>query len=210
MSAATTSALPPATERHRLYEDALALLMGTLFVALGTAIYGKTMLLTGGVAGAALLLSYVTPFGFGALFFLVNLPFYLLAWKRMGWQFTLRTFIAVGMVAGFSRMTDSWIGFSHLDPVYATVIGGALCGSGLLMLFRHRTGLGGLNILAIYLQERFGVRAGYFQLGVDLMIVAAAFFVLETDRLLLSVLGAAIVNMLLAINHKPGRYLGVS
>ncbi|WP_343206568.1 YitT family protein [Azospirillum rugosum] len=205
-----SAAQPPATERHRLYEDALALLMGTLFVALGTAIYGKTMLLTGGVAGAALLLSYVTPFGFGALFFLVNLPFYALAWKRMGWQFTLRTFIAVGMVAGFSRMTDSWIGFSHLDPVYATVMGGALCGSGLLMLFRHRTGLGGLNILAIYLQERFGVRAGYFQLAVDLVIVAAAFFVLETDRLLLSVLGAAIVNMLLAINHKPGRYLGVS
>ncbi|MBP2292478.1 YitT family protein [Azospirillum rugosum] len=210
MSAAMSAAQPPATERHRLYEDALALLMGTLFVALGTAIYGKTMLLTGGVAGAALLLSYVTPFGFGALFFLVNLPFYALAWKRMGWQFTLRTFIAVGMVAGFSRMTDSWIGFSHLDPVYATVMGGALCGSGLLMLFRHRTGLGGLNILAIYLQERFGVRAGYFQLAVDLVIVAAAFFVLETDRLLLSVLGAAIVNMLLAINHKPGRYLGVS
>ena len=207
MSAAPSSALP---ERHRLYEDALALLLGTLFVALGTAIYGKTMLLTGGIAGAALLLSYVTPFGFGALFFLVNLPFYALAWKRMGWAFTLRTFIAVGMVAVFSRMTDHWIGFSHLDPVYATVIGGALCGSGLLMLFRHRTGLGGLNILAIYLQERFGVRAGYFQLAVDLMIVAAAFFVLETDRLLLSVLGAAIVNMLLAINHKPGRYLGVS
>jgi hypothetical protein len=30
------------------------------------------------------------------------------------------------------------------------------------------------------------------------------------DHLLLSVLGTAIVNMILAINHKPGRYRGVT
>ena len=90
------------------------------------------------------------------------------------------------------------------------MIGGGLTGTGLLMLFRHRTGLGGVTILAIYLQEDFGVRAGYFQLAVDLAILAAAFFVLSPDRLLLSVVGAAIVNLILAINHKPGRYLGVT
>lgn len=210
MADTTTPAETRSVERHQLYEDALAMLLGTLFIALGMMIYTKTVLLTGGIAGAALLLSYVTPLEFGTLFFLVNLPFYALAWKRMGWAFTLRTFVAVGMVALFSRMTDQWIGFDHLDPVYATVIGGGLCGTGLLMLFRHRTGLGGVNILALYLQERHGIRAGYFQLAVDLSILAAAFFVLTPDRLLLSVLGAVIVNLLLAINHKPGRYLGVS
>ena len=200
----------PVTERHRLYEDAMAMLLGTLFIALGMLIYTKTVLLTGGIAGAALLLSYVSEVGFGTLFFLINLPFYLLAWKRMGWPFTLRTFLAVGLVSVFARLTESWVGFTHLDPVYATVIGGGLFGAGLLMLFRHRTGLGGINILAIYLQERFGIRAGYFQLAVDLVILATAYFTLPADRLLLSVLGATIVNMVLAINHKPGRYLGVS
>jgi len=212
-----TIATPPSSavvqtevERHQLYEDALAMLLGTLFIALGMMLYAKTTLLTGGIAGAGLLLSYVTPVSFGTLFFLINLPFYALAWKRLGWRFTLRTFIAVGLVTLFSRMTESWIGIAHLDPVYATVVGGGLCGTGLLMLFRHRTGLGGINILAIYLQERYGIRAGYFQLGVDLAILAAAFFVLTPDRLLLSVVGATIVNMILAINHKPGRYLGVT
>ena len=43
-----------------------------------------------------------------------------------------------------------------------------------------------------------------------LAILAGAFFVLAPDRLLLSVLGAGIVNLTLAINHKPGRYLGIS
>ncbi len=207
---ATIQAPPASVERHQLYEDALAMLMGTLFIALGMLIYSKTVLLTGSTAGLALLLSYVTKLQFGIIFFVINLPFYWLAWKRLGWKFTARTFIAVALVTLFSRMTDQWVGFAHLDPVYATVVGGGLCGTGLLMLFRHRTGLGGVNILAIYLQERYGIRAGYFQLGVDLAILTGAFFVLPPDRLLLSVVGAIIVNMTLAINHRPGRYLGMS
>jgi uncharacterized membrane-anchored protein YitT (DUF2179 family) len=197
-------------ERHRLYEDALAMLTGTLFVSFGMSIYAKATLLVGSTAGLALLLHYVTGIGFGPIFFLVNLPFYVLAFRRMGWRFAVRTFVAVSLVSVFSRFNGSWIDFSHLDPVYATVIGGGLTGTGLLMLFRHRTGLGGVTILAIYLQEDFGIRAGYFQLAVDLAILAAAFFVLPPGRLLLSVVGAAIVNLILAINHKPGRYLGVT
>jgi uncharacterized membrane-anchored protein YitT (DUF2179 family) len=197
-------------ERHKLYEDALAMLMGTLFVSFGMLIYAKAMLLVGSTAGLALLLHYVTGIGFGPIFFLVNLPFYVLAFRRMGWRFTLRTFLAVSLVSLFSRFNGAWVDFSYLNPVYATLIGGGLTGGGLLMLFRHRTGLGGVTILAIYLQEEFGIRAGYFQLAVDLAILAAAFFVLSPDRLLLSVVGAAIVNLTLAVNHRPGRYLGVT
>lgn len=197
-------------ERHRLYEDVLAMISGTMFVSLGTLIYTETMLTVGSSAGLALLLSYVSGWGFGIIFFVVNLPFYILAVKRMGWGFTLRTFTAVALVSILSKLNGQWIDFSHLDPLYATVIGGGLIGTGLLMLFRHRTGLGGINILAMYLQEKTGLRAGCFQLGVDLTILAIAFFVLPADRLALSVLGAAIANLILAINHKPGRYMGLS
>ena len=206
----TTTVNQEGAERHRLYEDVLAMISGTMFVSLGTLIYTETMLTVGSSAGLALLLSYVSGWGFGLIFFIVNLPFYILAVKRMGWAFTLRTFTAVALVSILSKLNGQWIDFSHLDPLYATVIGGGLIGTGLLMLFRHRTGLGGINILAMYLQEKTGLRAGYFQLGVDLTILAIAFFVLPADRLALSVLGAAIANLILAINHKPGRYMGLS
>lgn len=206
----TTTVNQAGAERHRLYEDVLAMISGTMFVSLGTLIYTETMLTVGSSAGLALLLSYVSGWGFGLIFFIVNLPFYILAVKRMGWAFTLRTFTAVALVSILSKLNGQWIDFSHLDPLYATVIGGGLIGTGLLMLFRHRTGLGGINILAMYLQDKTGLRAGYFQLGVDLTILAIAFFVLPADRLALSVLGAAIANLILAINHKPGRYMGLS
>jgi uncharacterized membrane-anchored protein YitT (DUF2179 family) len=197
-------------ERHRLYEDALAILMGTLIMSLGVIIYSKAMLLSGSTSGLALLLQYATGAEFWLVFSLVNLPFYVLAVKRLGWMFALRTFIAVSLVSLFSRLTAGWVEIARLDPIYAAVVGGGLMGMGLLILFRHRTGLGGINIVAIYLQERFGVRAGYFQLAVDLTILAAAFFVLPPSNLVLSVIGAAVVNMTLAINHKPGRYAGVT
>jgi uncharacterized membrane-anchored protein YitT (DUF2179 family) len=197
-------------ERHSAYEDAIAIVVGTLFMALGVVIYTKAVLLAGSIAGLALLLQYASGIGFWWLFFAINLPFYILAVKKLGWAFTLRTFAAVTLVSIFTRLTSELVSFAHLDPLYAAVIGGALSGAGLLILFRHRTGLGGINVLAIYLQDRFGIRAGYFQLTVDLAILAAAFFVIPLDRLALSVLGAVIVNMTLAINHRPGRYLGVT
>ena len=197
-------------ERHSAYEDAIAIVVGTLFMALGVVIYTKAVLLAGSTAGLALLLQYATGIGFWWLFFAINLPFYILAVKKLGWAFTLRTFAAVTLVSIFSRLTSELISFSHLDPLYAAVMGGALSGTGLLILFRHRTGLGGINVVAIYLQDRFGLRAGYFQLAVDLAILSAAFFVIPLDRLALSVLGAVVVNMTLAINHRPGRYLGVT
>ncbi len=193
----------PAAERHGLHEDAFALVLGTLMVALGMTLYAKATLLVGGMAGMALLVQYTSGMDFWLAFWLINLPFYLLGLRRLGWPFVLRTFLAVSLVSLFSRLTAQWIDFSLLNPVYAAVMAGTLCGIGLLMLFRHRTGLGGVNILAIFLQESFGVRAGYFQLAVDLAILAAAFFVLAPDRLLLSVLSATVLNMILAVNHRP-------
>ncbi len=197
-------------ERHSLHEDVLAMLLGTLFVAFGVVIYSKAVLLVGGMAGMALLLQYLTGMSFWLAFSVINLPFYYLALKRMGWRFTLRTFVAVSLVSLLSRLTPYWVDFSRLDPAYAAVIGGGLCGTGLLMLFRHRTGIGGVNILAIFLQETWGIRAGYFQLAVNLAILGAAFFVLTPEHLLLSILGATVVNMIIGMNHKPGRYLGVT
>ena len=198
------------TERHSAYEDIIAIVIGTMFMALGVVIYTKAVLLAGSTAGLALLLQYATGIGFWWLFFAINLPFYILAVKKLGWAFTLRTFAAVTLVSIFTRLTSELISFSHLDPLYAAIMGGALSGTGLLILFRHRTGLGGINVVAIYLQDRFGLRAGYFQLAVDLAILSAAFFVIPLDRLALSVLGAVVVNMTLAINHRPGRYLGMT
>src|SRR6218665_3167076 len=104
-------------ERHSAYEDVIAIVIGTMFVALGVVIYTKAVLLTGGTAGLALLLQYATGIGFWWLFFAAHLPFYVLSVRKLGWAFTLRTFAAVTLVSIFSPLTSELVSFSHLDPV---------------------------------------------------------------------------------------------
>ncbi|MGM0915454.1 MAG: YitT family protein [Pseudomonadota bacterium] len=195
---------------HSLWEDAMAMLVGTLFVALGVTLYTQAMLLTGSTAGMAFLLQYASGWPFGAWFFLINLPFYWLAIKRMGWSFTLRTFAAIGLVSLFSELTARWIDIATVAPLYGALMGGCLIGIGMLILFRHRASLGGVNILVLYLQDRFGLRAGYVQLAIDGAIMLVGLALLPVDRVGLSVLGAVALNLIIALNHKPGRYMGVS
>ncbi|HEX6016799.1 MAG TPA: YitT family protein, partial [Burkholderiaceae bacterium] len=67
--------------------------------------------------------------------------------------------------------------------------------------------LGGINVLVLWLQERTGWRAGYMQLGLDVVILLASSPWVDAQRLLLSVVGAAAMNLALAINHRPDRYV---
>jgi uncharacterized membrane-anchored protein YitT (DUF2179 family) len=116
----------------------------------------------------------------------------------------------VALVSVLAELTPTWVSFNQLSPLYAAVFGGLAMGLGLLMLFRHRASLGGVNILALFLQERFGVRAGLVQMGVDGVIVLASLFVIAPEKVALSVLGALALNLVLAINHRSDRYMGVS
>jgi uncharacterized membrane-anchored protein YitT (DUF2179 family) len=210
-ASADTAISAPADDlqRHRPMEDAMALLTATLFMALGLVLFQKVGLLAGGTAGLAFLIHYATGWPFGAAFFAVNLPFVWLAWTFKGREFTLKTGAAVALISVLSSVTPQWIALEHVNPFYAAITGGCLMGTGLLMLFRHRASLGGVGVLALLLQERKGWRAGKFQMAVDVAIVVAALAITDVWRVALSVIGAVAVNLLLATNHKPGRYLGM-
>ena len=196
--------------RHRLHEDLFAMLIGTMLVALGIVLYAQVTLTTGSTAGLALLLHYGTGLPFGWLFFAINVPFYVLAVLRMGWPFAIKTFACVGLVSFFTAHIPDWLDIASIAPLYAALLGGGLMGLGILSLFRHKASVGGINILALYLQDNFGIRAGYFQLGVDGVILLAAFLVLPLDRVFYSILGALVLNLIIGFNHKPGRYVGFS
>ena len=199
----------PSASRHSAFEDAQAIVTGALFIALGVAMFARAGLLTGGTAGLAFLIHYATGWRFGVVFFVINVPFYFLALRTMGRAFTLKTFCAIAALSLFSELMPLVVRFDYLQPVYAGVMGGCLIGAGLLMLFRHRASLGGINVLVLVLQERHGWRAGKVQMAIDCLIVLAAFALIEPWLIAISVLGAVALNLVVAVNHRPGRYLGV-
>lgn len=197
------------TSRHTLPEDIQALLSGTLLVSLGVALVGKAGLITGGVVGLAFLMHYATGIGFGVLFFLVNLPFYWLALKKLGRAFVLKTFTAVALLSVLTEIIPGVLDIERVNPIYAAVTGGLLMGVGLLILFRHRASLGGLNVLVLYLQERYGWRAGVVQLVFDVVILLASVPMISAVSVGISLIGAVVLNLTLAVNHRPGRYMAI-
>ena len=195
--------------QHTFFEDAQALATATLFIALGIGMYGHAGLLTGGTAGIAFLVHYATGWRFGPVFFAINLPFAWFAVRSLGWRFTIKSFVAVALLSVLTEVLPLAVRFDWLQPVYASIMGGFLIGVGLLMLFRHQASLGGVNVLVLWLQRRFGWRAGAVQMGIDCAIVVAALAIVDPTSVAISVIGAVALNLVVAINHKPGRYLGV-
>lgn len=211
MTAPSTTADSPALDHpvtpHSLTEDVIALLSGTVLVVLGIAMFRQASMVAGGTTGIAFLVHYASHVNFGLALFLINLPFYWLAWRHMGREFTLKTFAAVALLSVETELLPRVLSFSMLNPLFAAVAGGLLIGTGMLILFRHRASIGGIGVVAVLLQERKGWRAGKVQMTIDCAIVGAALFVVPLPQVLLSVLGALTLNLVLAMNHRPGRYV---
>ncbi|MGQ4365453.1 YitT family protein [Streptomyces sp. SAS_272] len=201
---------PPtiAPTRHRVIDDVQGIFTGTFIASLGLFLLGTSGTVTGGTAGLALLLSYAIEQPLGTIFLATNIPFFVLAVWKKGWDFTIRTALAVGVVCLMASVHPAEITKIDVNPAYAALVGNLLAGMGLLVLFRHRSSLGGFNIIALIIQERLGLRAGYIQMILDMTIVVASLAVVEPLKVVLSATGAVFLNAVLAFNHRPGRYTG--
>lgn len=194
---------------HTPFEDVQGVFTGCLFVALALVMFRESTLLTGGTTGLAFLAHYLVGWPLGAILFLINLPFYVFGLRTLGRPFTTKTFCAVGVLALQTELVPGLVSFEHLDPVFGAVMAGLLAGTGILILIRHGASLGGVTILALYLQKRRGWRAGTVQMAIDCAILSLGLLAVPVDKLALSVLGAAALNFVIAVNHRPDRYFGI-
>lgn len=200
----------PQSDRHTPFEDAQGIFVGATLVALAVHVLSSANLMTGQIAGLALLGSYMSDWSFGAIFFVLNLPFYIVAVRQLGWVFTLKTFAAVALMSLISDTLPLILNVEMVHPALGAVLGGILAGVGLISLFRHGATLGGVGVVALWLQDARGIKAGNTQLAFDLVVFALAFWVLPTDVVIWSLLGAVILNMIITINHRRDRYVARS
>ncbi|WP_284163195.1 YitT family protein [Frigidibacter sp. SD6-1] len=192
---------------HSFLEDAQGIAYGACMAAFAITILTHLGLVTGQTAGLAVLVSYATGWGFGPVFFAINLPFYWLGFRRMGARFVAKTLAAVTLMSALSMLMPRWVSFATLDPIVGALLFGAISGSALLALFRHGASLGGIGIVALYLQDRTGFRAGWTQLLFDATLFAVALTLRDVPTVAISALGALIVNLTIAVNHRRDRYV---
>ncbi|MBW8859181.1 MAG: YitT family protein, partial [Caulobacter sp.] len=110
--------------RHTPLEDVHALLIGSSFIAVGLTLLKAAGLVTGGVAGVALIISYLTHWPVGVVFLALNIPFYVLAQRTLGWMFTAKTLATNLLLAGLAWGMPHWLKVTGVDPVFAAVFGG--------------------------------------------------------------------------------------
>jgi uncharacterized membrane-anchored protein YitT (DUF2179 family) len=202
-----TGAAPPReVPPHTGADDLFALAVGVHLTALGLYLVHASGTVTGGTAALSLLLSYATTVPFEVLFVVVIAPFFALGLATKGRDFLLRSVVCVAGTSVLTALHSEWLDLAAMPRVYGVVTGNLLIGFGLLAVIRHSASLGGFTILGVILQERAGLRAGYVQLALDVLVVLASFFVADLRTVLLSILGAVVLDLFIAFNHRPGRY----
>jgi len=164
---------------HTLVEDIFGISNGCLLLALGLHLLHMAKLITGGVAGLALMLSYLLPYSPGALFTAINLPIFALFWRRLGTPYILRTSIATVAIMLLVDVVAQGLSISHISMPIAALVGGTVLGIGVLAVTRHATGVGGL---------------------------ASACAALGWQRGFWSLVAALVMNAVVLVWHRPDRY----
>lgn len=204
MSIDTNSSSRP---RYSTVEDLQGIFIASVQAALGIHLLRAAGLVTGGTAGGALIISYMTGFSFGMVFFAVNIPFYGFAYYSRGARFAIKSFLSVSLVSLLAELVAPYLLIDYIHPGVAAVLFGISAGVGLLGLFRHQGSLGGVSIVAVILQDKFGFRAGWTQLIHDLALFLIAAFILDLQLVAWSLLGAIVLNFVIALNHRRDWYV---
>lgn len=175
------------------YRRWFQIIMGCLLTAAGLIILKHAHIVTGGTAGLALSLSYWLPIKFQPLFFLVNLPFFVFSYIKIGRTFTLRTAAAISLLTAFSSL-DNVLADLAIPALLGSVVGGTIVGIGICSLFKNGASLGGSSILAIYLQRRYQFDPGKTILALDAMVLLTGFSTLSLSSGLISTVSIIVTS----------------
>ncbi|WP_299270294.1 YitT family protein [uncultured Psychrosphaera sp.] len=179
-----------------------AIVEGCFLVALGFFFLQSSSLLIGGTGGLAAITNNLYEISLGTWFFLINLPFFVIALKQMGKSFTFKSIVSIALVSVLSDALSSMIVIDVIPLWLAAIIAGGLMGIGLLLVFRNGASLGGVNILALYLEKHYGIHTGKVIFIIDMIILTLAFQVYSVEQVLYSVIASLVLTSVIGRYHK--------
>ncbi|SIS55800.1 YitT family protein [Alicyclobacillus vulcanalis] len=134
-------------------------------------------ILAGGVTGVAQILHhYVPALGVGTMYFVFNIPLFILGYRYLGRRFIFQTGIAI---LGFSALAD----FVHLhfstptDPLLMGLYGGVLTGLSSGLVIRVGGSMGGTDIVSLVVHRLTGRNIGSVSFVMNAAIVLLSMLV---------------------------------
>ena len=177
--------------------DYIAITIGTAIMAIGIGVFlVDAKVVPGGVSGLSMAFYYLTggAVPIGLMIWVFNVPLYIWGVKELGKQFGIRTFYGFtlnsffidlfrGDIPGFSfiRLQDTeTIKYLHqYDFLFLIIIGAALLGVGLGIVFKFRGSTGGTDIVVAIMQKKFGIKPGTAIMIIDFFVISVAGLIIE-------------------------------
>ena len=163
--------------KHKFNLKSLAI--DVLFALVGSFIYSAAVRMfidpnhisVGGLTGLGSVLNYLLHFPIGLSVLAMNLPLFLLSWKKLGRSFFFKTMFATVVISLMLDATAFLPTFLE-NKLLAAVAGGVCAGAGLGIIFSRGMATGGTDLLAKLIKGWFrGVSYGKVILIADGVIL---------------------------------------
>ncbi len=164
------------------WKDYLNITIGLCLYAVGLIGFIKPVgIVTGGLAGVALLVEYASKIPLQLTYFSVNCLLLLVALKILGIKFLVKTIYGVIVLTGLLTLCQMYITepIIHEEPLLSGVIGAMLCGSGIGMVFSANGSTGGTDIVVALINKYKNVAFGRGMLLCDFVIICCSYFVFQ-------------------------------
>ena len=131
---------------------------------------------SGGLFGLGSLIYYRTGMlDPGLWYFVLNMPFFIFAWLKVGRRFCLYSLYAMAAISVIYKVVN--IPIELHNQLYAAVAAGFVCGMGCGVVLRSLGSNGGLDLIAVWLFQKYNIGIGksYFMFNFFLFLTTAAF-----------------------------------
>jgi|GEM_PF-3067724 len=182
------------------FKKLLFIVIGLLITSIGIKILSLGGQLTfGGTAGIGAILSYSTQFSWGFWFFVVNIPFFIISVQYLGKWFTISSLLSITAISLIRDALD-YLYFPPIPMLAASILSGLFIGIGITFVLNNGSSLGGIHILAVFLDKKFNINRGVTIFVGDTLIVIASSIIVGWIPALVSTISIFIASNLV------GRY----
>ena len=144
-------------------------------------------ILDGGVVGVSMIISQLSGLPLGVLTILLNIPFMILGFRRLGMRFLVKAIYAMVIFSVFLSVFENMKAVTEQE-ILVVVFGGVLLGVGVGLILRYGGCLDGTEIVAMFLSKNTEFSVGQIVLFFNIIIYTAAGFLFGPDRALYSLL----------------------
>ena len=133
----------------------------------------------GGVTGISILVNRFTAIPTGTMNLIINIPIVVLGLWKFGWRFICSTMYVLALITVFINTLASY-GAMTDDLLIAAVVGGALIGAALALVFMAGATTGGIDIIVkVVRTKRKHIKTNILFLLFDGMVILASWIVFQ-------------------------------